>query len=74
MSITVRRTEDVSFDRQGVGKHRRSTLEELLFQLGLGDLDLHSLINLLCMTTPVVGVILDGRGEESINESGFSKT
>ena len=36
-------------------------LEELLFQLGFGDLDLDSFVNLFGVTTLVVGVVLDSR-------------
>jgi hypothetical protein len=35
------------------------TLEELLFQLSLGDFNLDSLVNLLGMASLVVRVILD---------------
>lgn len=51
-----------------MGKLGMSTLEEFLLQLSLSDLDLHSFVNLLCMTALVIGVVLDGRGEESVNE------
>jgi hypothetical protein len=49
------------------------TLEELLLQLGLGDLDFDSLVDLLRMTAAVVGVVLDGGGEESVDEGGLSQ-
>lgn len=49
------------------------TLEELLLQLGLGDLDLDSLVNLLLMSTLVVGIVLDGGGEEGVDEGGLSE-
>ena len=37
-----------------------SDFEELLFQLRLGDLDLHRLVDLLGVAAAVVGVVLDG--------------
>jgi hypothetical protein len=49
------------------------TLEELLLQLGLGDLDFDSLVNLLRMTAAVVGVVLDGGGEEGVDEGSLSQ-
>jgi hypothetical protein len=52
---------------------RALTLEELLLKLGLGDLDLDSLVDLLRVTAAVVGVILDGGGEESVNEGGLAQ-
>jgi len=36
------------------------TFEEFLLQLSFGDLNLNGLIYLLCVTAPVVCVILDG--------------
>lgn len=49
------------------------TLEELLFQFGLCDLDLDRLVYLLRMSSLVVGVVLDGRGEQGIDEGGLSE-
>jgi hypothetical protein len=49
------------------------TLEELLFQLRLGNFDFDSLVNLLCMPSLVVGVVLDGGGEERVDEGGLSE-
>lgn len=48
------------------------TFEELLFQLSLGDLDLDRLVDLLCMSLFVIGVVLDGRGEEGVDKGGLS--
>jgi hypothetical protein len=45
------------------------TLEELLFQLGLGNLNLDRLVDLLLVPTLVVGVVLNGCGEERVDES-----
>ena len=50
------------------------TLEELLFQLSFGDLNLNRLIDLLIVTTLVVRIILDGGGEESVDEGRLSET
>lgn len=52
---------------------RALTLEELLFELGLGDLDLDGLVDLLGVTAAVVGVVLDGGGEEGVDEGRLSK-
>ena len=52
---------------------RALTLEELLLKLGLGDLDLDSLVDLLRVTAAVVGVVLDGGGEEGVDEGRLSK-
>ena len=53
---------------------RLHTLEELLLELGLGDLDLDGLVHLLLVTSAVVGVVLDGGGEESVDEGGLAET
>lgn len=57
--------------RYAVG--RLLTLEELLFQLGLRDLDLHSLIDLLLVPALVVGIVLDRRGEQGVDESRLAQ-
>lgn len=49
-------------------------LEELLLQLGLGDLNLNGLVNLFGVTSAVVGVVLDGRAEESVDEGCLSQS
>jgi hypothetical protein len=50
------------------------TLEELLFQLGLCDFNLYRLVNLLLMSSLVVGVVLDCGREERIDEGGLSQS
>jgi hypothetical protein len=52
---------------------RALTLEELLLELGLGDLDLDGLVDLLCVTAAVVGVVLDGGGEKGVDEGGLAE-
>ena len=52
---------------------RALTLEELLLELGLGDLDLDGLVDLLRMTAAVVGVVLDGGGEKGVDEGGLAE-
>jgi hypothetical protein len=52
----------------------KPTLEELLFQLSFGNLNLDSLVHLLRMSALVVGVVLDRGREEGVNEGGFSKS
>lgn len=54
--------------------HKRSTLEELLLELGLGDLDLDGLVNLLLVAALVVGIVLDGGGEEGVDECSLAET
>lgn len=49
------------------------TLEELFLQLSLCDFDLNCLVNLLGMSALVIGVVLDGGGEESIDEGRLSE-
>lgn len=51
----------------------RGTLEELLLELGLGDLDLDGLVDLLLVTALVVGIVLDGGGEEGVDEGSLSE-
>ena len=50
------------------------TLEELLLELGLGNLNLNSLVNLLCVTALVIGIVLDGGREKSVDECGLSES
>lgn len=50
------------------------TFEKLLFQLSLGDLDLHSPVNLLLVAAFVVGVVLDGGREQGVDESRLSQS
>jgi hypothetical protein len=50
------------------------TLEELLLELGLGDLDLHRLVNLLLVAALVVCVVLDGGGEEGVDKRRLAQT
>jgi hypothetical protein len=52
----------------------RQTLEELLLELGLCDFNLDRLVNLLLMTAAVIGVVLDGGGEERVDEGGLAET
>lgn len=52
---------------------RQHTLEKLLLELGLGDLDLDGLVDLLLVSALVVGIVLDGGGEESVDESSLSE-
>jgi len=48
------------------------TFEELFFQFGLCDLNLDSLVHLLCVPSLVVGVVLDGCREEGVDESSLA--
>jgi hypothetical protein len=65
-------SEDVPSKSRSTGERR--TLEELLLELGLCDFDLDSLVNLLLVTAAVVCVVLDGGGEESVDEGGLAET
>lgn len=49
------------------------TLEKLLLELSLGDLNLDSLVDLLLVASLVVGIVLDGGGEESVDEGGLAQ-
>jgi hypothetical protein len=49
------------------------TFEELFLELSLCDFDFNRLVNLLVMAALVVGVVLDGRGEEGVDEGGLAK-
>jgi hypothetical protein len=70
--MTVRRTEHVSV--YAVGWRRAAcTLEELLLELSLGDLNLDRLVHLLVVSSLVVGIVLDGGGEERVDEGGLSQ-
>jgi hypothetical protein len=50
------------------------TLEELLLELGLGDLNLDRLVHLLVVSSLVVGIVLDGGGEQRVDEGRLSET
>ncbi len=47
--------------------------EELFFKLCFSDLYFNGLVNLLCMATAVVGVVLNRRREESIDKGRLAK-
>ena len=49
------------------------TLEKLLLELGLGDLNLDRLVDLLLMAALVVGIVLDGGGEEGVDEGRLAQ-
>lgn len=52
---------------------RQHTLEKLLLELGLGDLDLDGLVDLLLVSALVVGIVLDGGGEKGVDEGRLSQ-
>lgn len=52
---------------------RPRTFEELLLQLGLGDLDLDRLVHLLLVTALAIRVLLDGGGEERVDEGRLAE-
>jgi len=47
------------------------TFKKLLLELCLRDLNLHCLVNLLCVAAFVIGIVLDRRGEKRIDECGL---
>lgn len=49
------------------------TLEELFLKLGLSDLDLDGLVNLLLVAALVIGIVLYGGGEKRVDESGLAQ-
>ena len=54
--------------------NRKADFEELLLQLGLGDFDLDRLVDLLGVAAAVVGVVLDGGGEEGVDEGRLAQS
>lgn len=74
MSITVSRTAPGSASGHPTHDDDWHTFEELLFQLGFGDLDLDRLVHLLCVSPLVVGVVLDCSGEQGVDEGSLSKS
>ena len=56
--------------RTGLG--HVGTFEELLLQLSLCDLNLHRLVNLLCMSSLVILIVLDRCGEKGVDESSLA--
>lgn len=72
--MTVRRTDQgISNMTQVTAQVSDGTFEELLLQLCLCDLDLNSLVHLLGMSLLVVGIVLDGGGEQRVDEGGLSQ-
>ena len=49
------------------------TLEELLLQFCLCDFNLDSFVDLLCVPSLVIGIVLDRGGEERVDESCLSE-
>lgn len=49
------------------------TLEELFLELCLCDLNLDRLVHLLHVAALVVGIVLDGGGEERVDEGRLSE-
>ncbi|KAI6755223.1 hypothetical protein HG531_004329 [Fusarium graminearum] len=47
---------------------------ELLLKLGLGNLNLDGLVDLLLVASLVIGVVLDGGREESVDEGSLAQT
>jgi len=52
---------------------RKLTLEELLLQLSLGNLDLYGLVDLLLVPALVVGIVLDRSGEKGVDEGRLAQ-
>jgi hypothetical protein len=50
------------------------TFEELLLQLGLGDLDLDGAVNLLLVAALVIGIVFDGGREQGVDEGSLSQS
>lgn len=49
------------------------TLEELLLQLGLGNLNLNRLINLFLVTFLVIGIVLNRGRKEGVDKGRLSQ-
>lgn len=58
---------------KGISCHTVHTLEELLLELGLGDFNLDRLVHLLVVSSLVVGIVLDCRREERVDEGRLSE-
>jgi hypothetical protein len=52
----------------------QTDFEELLLQLGLGNLDLDSLVDLLGETSAVIGVVFDGGAEKGVDKGCLAET
>lgn len=63
---------DIVAEARGVDDGQ-ADLEELLLQLSLCDLDLDGLVDLLLVSPLVIGIVLDGRGEQGVDEGGLSE-
>lgn len=70
--LLSRRTQDHVRATPRTGP-RTPTLEELLLQLGLGNLNLNGLVNLLLVPALVVGVVLDGGGKERVDKGRLAQ-
>jgi hypothetical protein len=71
--MTVRRTAVVSIRKVAMAA-KSHTFEELLLELSLGDLDLDRLVHLLVVSSLVVGIVLDGGGEQGVDEGSLSES
>lgn len=69
--MTVRRTYNVSLSCHHLLQSH--TLEELLLQLGLCDLNLDCLVHLLMVSSLVIGIVFDGGGEERVDEGRLAE-
>ena len=58
----------------GAVDDRQLRLELLLLELSLDDLHLGQLVHLLVVSSLVVGIVLDGGGEERVDECRLSET
>jgi hypothetical protein len=50
------------------------TLEKLLLKLSLGNFNLNGFVDLLLVSSFVVGIVLDGGGEQGVDEGRLSQT
>jgi hypothetical protein len=73
--MTVNRTVGMNVRHFAIGNDRLEliTLEELLLQLSLGDLDLDGLVDLLLVSSLVVGIVLNRRREKCVDEGSLSQ-
>ena len=70
--MTVRRTVQSVYTLYSVFQDD-PTFEELLLELGLCDLNLDRLVHLLVVSSLVVGIVLNGGGEERVDEGRLSE-
>lgn len=68
--VSYRNAEVVALQHEYLGR----TFEELLLKLSLGNLNLHGSVDLLLVAALVIGIVLNGGGEEGVDEGCLSQS